>query len=82
MKNNDEEIEEKPKKETYRAKFIMLAILSLAQTVLLIFVLENGIVYHFSMLENILVCSIIAIFYIILLAKKQIQAIINKMFNW
>ena len=78
----DEEIEEKPKKETYRAKFIMLAILSLIQLLVLYIVLEEGIVYHFSMLESVLVGVVGGIFYIILFAKKQIQALVDRLFNW
>jgi len=73
---------EEPKPETYKTKFRLLAIVSMLQTILLWYILNNDISYHFSMLENILVIALIIIFYTILFAKKQIQGLINKMFNW
>jgi len=70
------------KPENYKTKFRLLTIISMLQTILLWYILNNEISYHFSMLENILVIALIIIFYTILFAKKQIQTLINKLFNW
>jgi len=73
---------EEVKPETYKTKFRLLAIVSMLQTILLWYILNNEISYHFSMLENILVITLIVIFYTILFAKIHIQALINKLLDW
>jgi len=75
-------MEEELKVETFKTKFRLLAIISMIQTILLWYILNNDISYHFSVLENVLVITLIVIFYIILFAKKHIQALINKVLNW
>ena len=70
------------KPENYKTKFRLLTIISLLQTILLWYIIDTGFKYHFSLLENILIISLLIIFYIILFAKKHIQGLINKMFNW
>jgi len=70
------------KPENYKTKFRLLTIISLLQTILLWYIIYIGFNYHFSTLENILIISLIIIFYIILFAKKQIQAFINKLLDW
>jgi len=70
------------KPETFKTKFRLLAVISMIQTILLWYILNNDISYHFSVLENVLVITLIIIFYTILFAKRHIQGLINKMFNW
>lgn len=77
-----EKEKEKPKNETYKTKFRLLAIVSMIQTVVLWYVVNTGFGYHFSILENVLVATIVIIFYILLFAKTYIQAFINKILDW
>jgi len=70
------------KPENYKTKFRLLTIISMLQTILLWYIIYTGFKYHFSVLENILIISLVVIFYIILFVKKHIQGFINKLLNW
>jgi len=73
---------EESKNETYKTKFRMLAIVLMMQTILLFYVFSTGVVYHFSILESILVAGIVIIFYMLVFAKRHIKVLIDKALDW
>lgn len=78
----NEKVEVEQKKETYKTKFRLLAIISLAQSLALWIILYYNIDYHFSVLENVLVVIVVVVFYALAFAKHSVRAIINKVLDW